>query len=136
MTRTRASRRMPPIPVGHELLARLGANGRLTVARPSPQTVLFDLAGQINYQNSPQLQHELRAALTEQPRRVVINLARVAGVDSSAVATLLDTLTRAQAYGGSLRLVAPGEQILAVMALCQVADVFEVYPSEQEALAP
>jgi anti-sigma B factor antagonist len=125
-----------PIPVGHELLARLGDAGRITVARPNERTTIFDLAGAIHYANSPQLRHELRYAAAEEPAVLVINLTHVDAIDSAGVAVLLDALGRVKRYGGRLRLVGVGQRIRAVMAVCQVADVFEILDSEQEAIAP
>jgi len=121
--------------VGHELLARLGDAARITVARPNERTTIFELAGAINYANSPQLQHELRHAAADRPAVLVINLGHVASMDSSGVAVLLDALSQVQRYDGRLRLVGVSDRIRAVMAVCQVADVFEVLDSEQEAIA-
>ena len=61
------ARSSPSIPPGHELLARLGEDARITIARPSESVTIFDLAGQIHYKNSPQLQHELRYATEDRP---------------------------------------------------------------------
>ncbi len=122
------------IPPGHELLARLGSDARITAARPSKSVTVFDLAGEIDYKNSPQLQHELRHATRDKPKLVVVNLRKVRSMDSSGVATLLDALMRAKRYGGRLRLAAPSREILAVMRICQLTDVFEILPSEREAI--
>lgn len=122
------------IPPGYELLARLGGDARIIAARPSESVMIFDLAGEINYKNSPQLQHELRHATKNKPELVVVNLQKVRSMDSSGVATLLDALMRTKRYGGKLRLAAPSREILAVMQVCQLVDVFEILQSEREAI--
>ena len=99
-----------PLPPGHNLLAHLGGEARISTARPAEGVAVFAIAGEIQYKNSPQLQHELRYATEDQPARVVVNLQDVLSMDSSGVATLLDALTRVRRYGGQFRLAAVREQ--------------------------
>ena len=125
---------VPPLPPGHRLLAALGRDARLSTARPADGVAVFAIRGEIDYRNSPQLQHELRHATEDQPARVVLDLVEMISTDSSGVATLLDAMTRVRRYGGVFRLVAPPQRVLAVMRICQLTDVFEIRSTEREAI--
>ena len=53
--------------------------------------VVVRLAGELDLYNAPVLREALRAAVEQPPRRIVVDLADVAFVDSTALGVLLET---------------------------------------------
>jgi anti-sigma B factor antagonist len=76
------------------------------------------------------------AEITEVAARdldIVIDLAGLEFIDSSGVAALVRARSLALHAGGDLLLAAPREQVLRVLALTRMIDVFSVHASVDEA---
>jgi len=100
--------------------------GRAVVAR---------VAGDIDLNRSPQFQHSLLALLDERPRRIIVNLSEVPYMDSSGVASLVKLLSRVRKSGCSLRLVGLSDRTRSLFEITRLDHVFEIYATEEEALA-
>jgi anti-sigma B factor antagonist len=104
--------------------------------RHQEKATIFDLSGDIDFANSPELrQSVLREILENHPPRVVINLSKVNYIDSSGVASLVEGLKASR--DRELRFILFGLSTAAreILQLSRLIKVFEVYENEEEALA-
>jgi anti-sigma B factor antagonist len=80
------------------------------------------------------LRDSLREALSKTPR-MVLNLSGVTYVDSGGLGTLVGVYSSARAAGADIKLTGLGQRLRDVLQVTKLATVFEVFDSEQEALA-
>jgi anti-sigma B factor antagonist len=105
-------------------------------SRRIEQTTIFDVSGDIDLANSPQVRKAvLREFRENRTPRVVLNLSQVRYIDSSGVASLVEGLKASRDLG--LRFVLFGLSPIAreVLQLSRLLKLFEVYDSEEQALA-
>jgi anti-sigma B factor antagonist len=76
----------------------------------------------------------LREALAETPR-MVLNLAGVTYIDSGGLGTLVGVYSSARGAGADIKLTGLGQRLRDVLQITKLATVFEVFSTEQEALA-
>ncbi len=105
-------------------------------ARRDDKTTIFDVSGDIDFANSPEIRqsvlHEIREARVP---RVVVNLSQVPYIDSSGVATLVEGLKASRDLGSRFILFGLSTSAREVMQLSRLNKVFEVYDNEEQALA-
>ena len=107
--------------------------------RHQEKATIFDLSGDIDFANSPELrQWVLREIQENHPPRVVINLSKVNYIDSSGVASLVEGLKASRDLGSrfilfGLSTVFAAREILQLSRLIKVR--LGVYENEEEALA-
>src|SRR5260370_38822418 len=105
-------------------------------ARHSDNTTIFDVTGDIDLANSP----EVRTTLLRQVRatrtpRVVMNLSKVRYIDSSGVASLVEGLKASRDLGLRFILFGLSQTAREVLQLSRLIKIFEVYDNEDQALA-
>jgi anti-sigma B factor antagonist len=76
----------------------------------------------------------LREALAETPR-MVLNLAGVTYIDSGGLGILVGVYSSARGAGADIKLTGLGQRLRDVLQITKLATVFEVFNTEQEALA-
>ncbi|HEY7932497.1 MAG TPA: STAS domain-containing protein [Solirubrobacteraceae bacterium] len=83
--------------------------GSLSISSETDQdTVHITLQGELDLASAPQMQEHLRAAGDSAPARVVVDLARLAFIDSTGLRVLLQADARARELGYEL-VLRPGE---------------------------
>jgi len=102
--------------------------------RQMNEAIVVDVSGEVDMMSSPDLRRVLTEALRAKPRVLVVNLANVAYMDSSGIATLVECLQGTRVYGGKLRLVEMRREILDVFELARLDRVFEILATEEDAL--
>ena len=108
---------------------------RISVRRHD-KTTIFDLSGDIDFANSRDVRDSvLREIRESRAARVVVNLSQVRYIDSSGVASLVEGLKAARDLGSRFILVGLSTSAREVLRLSRLLRVFEVYETEQEALA-
>jgi anti-sigma B factor antagonist len=80
------------------------------------------------------LRDTLKKVLTTS-RQVVLNLSGVDYIDSSGLGTLVGVYSSARAGGADIKLTGVGQRLRDVLQITKLVTVFEVYDTEQEALA-
>ena len=68
-------------------------------------------------------------------RQIVLNLAGVAYIDSGGLGTLVGVYSSARAAGADIKLTGLGQRLRDVLQVTKLVTVFEVYDSEQQAIA-
>jgi anti-sigma B factor antagonist len=104
-------------------------------ARRVDKATIFDISGDVDMSNSP----ELRKALLHEIRdlrasRVIVNLSGVKYMDSSGVASLVEALKASRDTSSTLVLFGLSASTREVLQLSRLLKVFEVRDNEEQAL--
>jgi anti-sigma B factor antagonist len=105
--------------------------------RHQDKITIFDVTGDIDLETSPELRKALLRELRElRMPRVVVNLQAVRYIDSSGVASLVESLKASRDVGSRFVLCGLNAKVEEVLRLSRLRSVFEVCDSEEQALAP
>ena len=99
------------------------------------KAVVFSVEGSVDIASSPELRGELRQAVEQKRPRIVVDMAGVAFVDSSGLATLIEALQGTSRYDGKIVLCALGSTVLGVFQLANLDSIFTITKTREEALA-
>jgi anti-sigma B factor antagonist len=106
-------------------------------ARHLDKITIFDVSGDIDLANSPQLRKAVLRELRElRMPRVVLNLKGVRYIDSSGVASLVEGLRASRDVGSRFVLFGLNTTTRDVLQLSKLIKIFEVYDNEEQAIAP
>ncbi len=106
-------------------------------ARHLDNITIFDVSGDIDLATSPELRKALLRELRElKMPRVVLNLKGVRYIDSSGVASLVEGLKASRDVGSRFVLFGLNTTTKEVLQLSKLLRIFEVYDSEEQAVAP
>ena len=96
---------------------------------------IFDVSGDIDLANSPEVRKALLHEVRDNRRpRVVLNLSEVRYIDSSGVASLVESLKASRDIGSRFILIGLSGPAREVLQLSRLLKVFEIYETEVEAL--
>jgi len=113
-----------------------GENTVQISVRRSNTTTIFDVSGDIDFREFSRSPRVPAAEIREiRASRVLVNLTAVRYIDSSGVASLVEGLKASRDYGSRLILFGLSIAAREVLQLSRLLKVFEVYDSEEEALA-
>lgn len=90
------------------------------------------LSGELDVADAASVVAALAATVARQ-REIIIDLAGLEFIDSSGLAALVRVRKQAQRAGGDVLLAAPQHQVLRLLALTRMLDVFSVHASVDEA---
>lgn len=97
-------------------------------------TVVVALAGEIDLQHSPSVRRQLMELMFER-RDVLVDLACVAYIDSSGIASLVEAYQMARKNATRFVLVAVSQPVLRVLQLARLDKVFTLADTVDAALA-
>jgi len=95
---------------------------------------LFALGGSLDIATSPSLRAALLEAANGDKHEIIVDLTHLEFLDSTGLGALIGAHKRASENHGSVRLVAQEGQILRLLRITGLLDVFGVYPSVEAAL--
>lgn len=99
------------------------------------QTVTLAVRGEVDLHSSPELRTALLDILAKaQPRRMVINLAQVPYMDSSAIAVLVEALQRMRRQGGKIWLTTLQPRVRGLLEIARLDTIFGIAATDAEAL--
>jgi anti-sigma B factor antagonist len=101
--------------------------------RTERDTVVVDVAGQIDLGTSPPMRKAVLEAL-KGTQRLAINLTHVKYIDSSGIASLVEVLREARASGKRVILFGVTGPVLQVLQLTRLTGIFEILETEEQAL--
>ena len=105
-------------------------------ARHLGKTTIFDVSGDVDFANSPQIRRSLLREIEEiRTPRVVLNLSGMRYIDSSGIASLVEALKASRDLGFRLVLFGLGDSTREAFELSRLTKVFEIYDDEVQALA-
>ena len=114
----------------------LKTNSRWVVsARAEADAIVVRLRGEIDLNNSPELRSDLFLLMGRQvPRRLVLNLAEVPYMDSSAIAVLVEVLQKVRKQGGKVWLTNLQPRVQGLIEIARLGTIFQIAKDEAEAL--
>jgi len=109
---------------------------QLKVAKRTVDGILaFECNGRIVFgDESSLLRDEVKKAIADGNKRIVLNLAEVNYIDSGGLGTLVALHTTAHNAGGTIKLASLTKRVGDLLQVTKLLTVFEVYNSEYEAL--
>lgn len=115
----------------------LHTNSDLTQnARQEGNAILLSVLGEIDLHNSPDLRGDLMLLLQDrQPAKLILNLAQVPYMDSSAIAVLVETLQKLRKHGGKLCLTDLQPRVKSLLEIARLETIFVIAKDEADALA-
>jgi anti-sigma B factor antagonist len=100
------------------------------------KTTIFDVSGDVDFANSPELRSLLLREIQESHTpRVALNLGEVRYIDSSGIASLVEALKASRDLGSHFILFGLGESAREALQLSRLTKVFEIYDNEVQAFA-
>jgi anti-anti-sigma factor len=98
-------------------------------------TRILDLEGEVDVYTAPLLRQEIMDQVDAGVKRLLVNLAKVEYLDSTGLGILIGGVKRMREQEGTLRLVAPPPRITRIFEITGLNRIFDVYASEEEAMA-
>src|SRR5690348_16938205 len=87
-------------------MSQLPTSDLMPAVRLVGDALIVSVRGEIDMHNSPQLRSEMLQLLkTNKPRKLIVDLAQVSYMDSSAVAVLVESLKTMHRFGGKVCLL-------------------------------
>jgi anti-sigma B factor antagonist len=80
------------------------------------------------------LRERLKSTLASS-KKVILDLSGVSYIDSGGLGTLVGVYSSARAAGADIKLTGIGQRLRDVLQITKLVTVFEVYESEQQAVA-
>ncbi|HYN97331.1 MAG TPA: STAS domain-containing protein [Pilimelia sp.] len=110
----------------------------LLSARPGRGCLVFEVRGELDMATAPQLREELQRLIDAGDRDVVVDMAGVGFMDSSALGALVVMYKALRDVGGRLRLAAVQPAVLSLLKVTSVDRVIDIYDDVRaaEAAAP
>ncbi len=99
------------------------------------QVLVVALSGNFQSDEEDFVGEKLKALITPEFCRVVVDMASVSSVTSQGLAVLISALKTALKLGGDVVLCSLQRSIRELFELTRLHKVFEIHPSEQEAVA-
>ncbi len=104
-------------------------------ARKEGDAVIASLKGEIDLHTSSELRTSILDMLqTQQPNKLVLNLADVPYMDSSAIAVLVEALQKMRKSGGKVYLTNLQPRVKGLLEIARLDTIFVVVKDESEAL--
>ena len=105
-------------------------------ARVEGEAVIAAVRGEIDLHNSPELRGVLLELLEKHaPKRLVLNLAQVPYMDSSAIAVLVEALQKIRKAGGRIFLTDLQPRVKGLLEIARLDSIFIVAKDEADALS-
>lgn len=95
---------------------------------------ILTLSGRFDALTSPGVLSWLEEATKVKPVQIVVNLAEVTFIDSTALSTLVAGMKRARQNQGDLRLCNLRQSVRMIFELTRLDKAFEIFPGEDEAI--
>ena len=94
------------------------------------------MAGELDYEVSPQLRARLMGAIKAGRQRLVLDLSEVTFIDSTAIGVLAGAVARLDKVGGgSLAVVSTHEKVLQIFEITGLDSVITLHSSRDEAVS-
>jgi anti-sigma B factor antagonist len=108
----------------------------LTTARAEAGVlVLATIHGEVDLHNSPSLRKLLLDSLKRwQPKKLILNMAKVPYVDSSAIAVLVEALKELRRTQGRVMLIELQPRVKGLLEIARLDSIFVIVKDEREAL--
>lgn len=96
---------------------------------------IFVMNGRFDTYTANKLRQLMEPATSQPPAQILVDLAGVQFVDSTALAALVQGMKRSRQHGGDVRLCGLAQSVRLIFELTRLDQAFEIYDSCQEAVA-
>jgi anti-anti-sigma factor len=108
----------------------------IPASRREGEAAVIAVHGEIDLHNSPELRQEVLALLAEPGvKKLVLNLAEVPYMDSSAIAVLVEALQKLRKIGGKICLTDLQPRVRGLLEIARLDSIFVLAKDEADALA-
>ncbi len=104
-----------------------------TEPRPGGALVVR-FTGRLDFTSAPEAKQQFTSAIAGGHRRLIVDLGKVAFVDSAGLGSLIGGMRSARQAGGDLRVANPTDQVTMLLSLTSLDQVLRIHPTIQEAL--
>jgi len=94
---------------------------------------ILAIDGEIDLARSPELREVLSTHAKARRPVLIVDFKGVTYVDSSGLATLIEYVRKAQAYGGSFALVNVNERVQTIFDLVRLSEFLSIFPTLADA---
>ena len=105
----------------------------MPTAPQSPPDII-DLDGEIDMHRAPQVKQTLEPMISKKSPRILLDFSKVSYIDSSGLATMIETLQRIQSYGGKFGMFGLRESVRTVFEIARLDQIFSLFPDKAAAL--
>lgn len=117
-------------------MSQPGTSDLIPSVRAVGDAVVLAVRGEVDMHNAPQLRNEVMQVLNKtKPKKLVVDLAQVSYMDSSAIAVLVESLKILHRAGGKVCLLNLQPRVKGILEISRLNAVFTICKDEQEALA-
>ena len=107
----------------------------IPLAQSDGDLLLLSIRGEIDLHNSPELRTEILYLVNRQrPRRLVLDLAQVPYMDSSALAVFVESLKQVLKNGGKVMLACLQPRVRGLLEIARLSSIFVICKDVQEAM--
>ncbi len=96
---------------------------------------VLKISGRIDTHSVHRLRQQLFLAANGADKNIVLDLAGVDFIDSSGLATIVQTMKQCRAGRGDLRLCKPTQSVRMVLELTRLDKALDIFPTQESALA-
>lgn len=96
---------------------------------------ILDITGEIDLYNAPEIKDSIQSEMENNNKKIIINLENVSYIDSSGIGALISSLSNLKKVGGGLKIINVYDSVKKVFELTKLTSFFEIYDSEDEAVA-
>lgn len=96
---------------------------------------ILDIKGSVDSYTVRALSQQLEIAMTSKSANLLVNLTNVEFMDSSGLATLVQTMNRCRERGGNLYLCNPQQSVRMILELTRLDKALEIFPTQEDAIA-
>ncbi|MBI9018408.1 MAG: STAS domain-containing protein [Phycisphaerae bacterium] len=109
-------------------------NGIVKSQTITGNTTILELTGEIEMNCVMQLREAVMEAMQES-KIVVLNMTEVKFMDSSGLATMVETLQQSKRQDKQLKIAGLNQRVKSIFEISRLETVFDIYDTEKEALA-
>ncbi len=110
-------------------------NLKVETQSPGEGVEIIRLSGEVDVYTSPRVKQEMVDLLNRGVNQVVVDLSSVEYMDSTGLGVLIGGLKRARERNGDLSIICASTRILRIFEITGLTKIFDIYRTEEEALA-
>jgi anti-sigma B factor antagonist len=107
---------------------------RVELLRPTDTVAVVELQGEVDIYSAPHFKEVLLQGIDEGAQRVIVDLAKVTFIDSTALGVLVSGAKRVRPQNGTLDIVCADENITRIFEITGLDRIFGIYATRDDAL--